>query len=237
MKPNIGKWEWVDYPILGSTNDEAKLLSNDIENRRIVITAEIQTKGRGRLGRNWISQKGNLFMSQLFKPQIKISDLVFITSLCVAEAIVNFTPDLKVNIKWPNDILINGKKFCGILIESENDAVIIGIGVNLINSPTDHEVIYPVTNLNDEGCQLSRQKFIESYLRLFDYYIELYRNKGFEIIRQKWLQYAYKLNNQIGIKNNREEKVGIYKGIDENGFLLLEQNNKIIKISVGDVFI
>ena len=237
MKRNIGEWEWFDYSVLGSTNDEAKLLSKEIENRRILITAETQTKGRGRLGRNWISKKGNLFMSQVFIPEIKISDLVFISSLCVSGTIVKFASNLKVNIKWPNDVLINGKKFCGILIEKENDAVIIGIGINLTNSPLDTEVIYPVTNLNDEGCPLSKQDFLKSYLQLFDYYIDLYCNQGFKIIRKHWLQYAYKINHQIRIRNNNEEKVGIYKGIDENGFLLLKQNDKIIKISVGDVFI
>lgn len=237
MKQNIRKWEWFDYPTLGSTNDEAKLVSLEIKDRHIVITAEEQTKGRGRIGRNWISKKGNLFMSQLFKPQIKISDLVFISSLSVAKTISKFAINLQVNIKWPNDILIKGKKFCGILIETENDAVIIGIGVNLLNSPSDSEVIYPVCNLHDEGYNISRQQFIDAYLQIFDDYMDLYNKLGFKPIRQQWLQYAYKLDQQIGIRNNKEEKIGIYKGIDEEGLLLLEQNNKIIKISVGDVFI
>ncbi len=237
MKQNIQEWEWIDYDVLESTNDTAKSFVSELKDRNIVITAMTQTKGRGRLGRNWISVKGNLFMSQIFRFQMKISDLVFISSLSVAQTVVSLAPNLQINIKWPNDVLLNGKKFCGILIESENDAVVIGIGVNLINSPQDTEVIYPVTDLYKEGYNISRQQFLENYLQAFDNNMELYQQQGFAIIRQQWLQYAYNLQQKIGIRNSNTELIGRYKGIDEKGFLLLEQDNKIIKISAGDVFL
>ncbi len=236
MAENICGWQWIDYPSVGSTNDEAKNICSAVDVKKIVITAVEQTQGRGRRGRNWISDSGNLFMSQLYKPQHKISDLVFISSLSIAQTVLSFSSDLDVKIKWPNDVLLDNKKFCGILIEAEKDYVIIGIGVNLNSCPPDQDIIYPATDIASYGLNLSRLDFLQKYLSIFNENTKLYKQNGFNDIRLNWLKYAYRLNQEIKIKNNSAIQ-GIYKGIDENGFLLLEQDNKVTKISVGDIFI
>lgn len=236
MVENICGWQWIDYPSVGSTNDEAKNICSAVDVKKIVITAVEQTQGRGRRGRNWISDSGNLFMSQLYKPQHKISDLVFISSLSIAQTVLSFSSDLDVKIKWPNDVLLDNKKFCGILIEAEKDYVIIGIGVNLNSCPSDQDIIYPATDIASYGLNLSRLDFLQKYLSIFNENTKLYKQNGFNDIRLNWLKYAYRLNQEIKIKNNSAIQ-GIYKGIDENGFLLLEQDNKVTKISVGDIFI
>ena len=112
----IGSWQWYDYPSLGSTNDLAKEQSENFSGTPSVYTAKVQTAGRGRRGRQWVSKEGNLFMSQLLKTEIPVSDTVFITAVSVAETIRNLTIGLQINIKWPNDVLIGGKKISGILI-------------------------------------------------------------------------------------------------------------------------
>ena len=236
MAENICGWQWIDYPSVSSTNDEAKNICSAVDVKKIVITAVEQTQGRGRRGRNWISDSGNLFMSQLYKPQHKISDLVFISSLSIAQTVLSFSSDLDVKIKWPNDVLLDNKKFCGILIEAEKDYVIIGIGVNLNSCPPDQDIIYPATDIASYGLNLSRLDFLQKYLSIFNENTKLYKQNGFNDIRLNWLKYAYRLNQEIKIKNNSAIQ-GIYKGIDENGFLLLEQDKKVTKISAGDIFI
>lgn len=237
MPTQIGRWQWYDYPSVGSTNDVAKEQSRFSSDTPKVFTAETQTAGRGRRGRSWVSVKGNLFMSQLLTTGLPISDMVFIASLSVAETLFLLTEGVRINIKWPNDVLINGKKICGILIEAaENDNIVIGTGINLSSAPDDSEVIYPTTSLSSLGFNISREIVLREYLKIFDANINLGHQKGFSVIRAKWLQYAYKLDEYIKIMQKNRTIEGIFKGIDEQGLLLLQQGSSIIKVAVGDVF-
>ena len=232
----IGSWQWYDYPSLGSTNDLAKEQSENFSGTPSVYTAKVQTAGRGRRGRQWVSKEGNLFMSQLLKTEIPVSDTVFITAVSVAETIRNLTIGLQINIKWPNDVLIGGKKISGILIEAAaNGTVVIGTGVNLANSPKDNEVIYRTDNLAAHGFDISREAFLSEYLKIFDANMNLRRKQGLAAILKKWLAYAYRLGQTIKVSRNSKVLEGIFKGIDEQGFLLLEQDQNIIKIAAGDI--
>lgn len=236
MSATIGLWQWEDYPEVGSTNDLAKEESKCFSGYPTVYTAQAQTAGRGRRGRQWVSEKGNLFMSLLFKAELPISDMVFVTSLSIAETVNRLTTDLKINIKWPNDVLIDEQKICGILIEAaENETIVIGIGVNLVASPDNAQTIYKTTSLKELGFDISREKFLQTFLLCFDANVDICR-RCFDEIRTKWLSYAYRLNQKIKIMQNKKQLEGIFKGIDEQGLLLLEQEERIIKISVGDVF-
>jgi BirA family biotin operon repressor/biotin-[acetyl-CoA-carboxylase] ligase len=231
-------WQHFNYPVLSSTNDKALEYSRTRSKLPAVFTAEEQTQGRGRRGRQWVSTKGNLFMSLLLKAEVSISDFAFISSLALAQTIDQFSPTLQPKIKWPNDVLINGCKISGILIESaENDCVIIGIGVNLCSSPDNSEVIYPTTNLKTLGVELDRLTFLKAYLSHFNQALNQRLSIGFEPIRQNWLGFAWHLNDTIKIRQHDQEISGIFKGIDEQGFLLLKQGKEIKKIVVGDVFI
>ena len=225
----LENWLWIDYDEVGSTNDIAPTYIQD----KVVVTALRQTNGRGRRGRTWLSQEGNLMMSQIFKPAQPMAQIVFGTSLALAETVAELTTGLKINIKWPNDLLIDGQKLCGILIETASDGrVIIGTGVNLTFSPDSSEVIYPTTNLKRLGFEISREAFLRAYLRQFDKILALPEAK----VSDLWLQYAYRLGQKISVTQGNKTQIGVFKGIDEQGFLLLEQEKETKRISVGDVF-
>ena len=216
----LGNWVWRDYQEIDSTNNLAKAQSLTFDGRPVVYTAVVQTAGRGRLGRSWISRPGNLF----------------ITSVSVAETIGSLTSGLDIAIKWPNDVLIAGAKICGILIESaDNETVVIGTGVNLISAPPAAQLIYPAADLRSLGFDISREVFLAAYLRHFDANLELCRRQGFSAIRKTWLKYAYRLGEPVKINHGGRVLEGIFKGIDEQGFLLLKQDEKTIKITVGDL--
>ena len=227
-------WNIEKFDEVTSTNDVA--IQKSVNNSdSCVIVAKTQTSGRGRRGNKWISQTGNLFFSQVFTSKIAVSYLAFVTSLSISETIKNFFPSADVAIKWPNDVLIDEKKVSGILIEvTENEAVVIGIGVNVVNNPDQDQTSYSTTNLLTMGA-INNDKFLKQYLINFDKNYAICQN-SFAQIREKWLKYAARLNQKIKIKYNNKYDEGIFKGIDEDGLLLLEQGNKQIKISVAEVF-
>lgn len=233
----IENWLWEDFSEVDSTNNIAKLRSKNFDGQNIIFSASSQTSGRGRMGRKWISENGNLFMSQLFYLNVAISDLVFITSLSIAESIKELTSRRDISIKWPNDVLVSGGKISGILIETgENNTVIVGVGINLISSPQSKDILYPVANLQSLGKEIKREVFLQTYLKYFNSNLKECMHKGFLGIRQRWLGYAARLNKRIEIRQTGKEFAGIFKGIDEQGFLLLEHNQTIQKIAAGDVF-
>ena len=233
----LENWLWKDFEEIDSTNNKAKELSQNFNGYNIVISAKMQTSGRGRIGRKWISQSGNLFFSQLLYLNIPISYLVFITSLSIADSIHELSPNLDIKIKWPNDVLVSGGKISGILIETgENNTVIIGIGVNLVSSPKNKDILYPVSDLRSSGIEVRREIFLQTYLKYFNNNLNDCLSGGFLPIRQRWLSYAANLNKLIQVNQTDKKFEGIFKGIDEQGYLLLEHNHTIQKIAAGDVF-
>ncbi len=231
-------WKWLDYNTLASTNDTAREKSFDFDGNPLVISAIHQTKGRGRRGRDWVSDEGNLFFSYLFKTNIPISDLVFMASLSVAETILEIAPQSEITIKWPNDVLLEGKKICGILLESgENETIIVGIGVNLQKAPSADKVIYPTASLNDFKIDISREKFLQIYLQRFNLWLDIRMKQGFLPIRTAWLQKAAFLHQKINVHYAEKSLSGLFMGIDEQGYLLLKQEENVIRIAAGDVFI
>ncbi len=228
-------WNLEKYNEVSSTNDVAKERSFDTK-ENLVIVADNQYMGRGRRGNKWVSQSGNLFFSQMFLAKTTNSNLAFVASLSLVEAIKNISQIKNISLKWPNDILIDMKKVAGMLIEqADNGMVIIGIGINLVAHPNEQQISYPSTDLASNGVNISREKLLSEYLSCFDKNYELCL-KDFGIVREKWLKFASGLNQKIKVKNKDEIKEGIFKGIDEQGLLLLQQGNEIIKISVAEVF-
>lgn len=228
-------WNLEKYNEVSSTNDVAKERSFDTK-ENLVIVADNQYMGRGRRGNKWVSQSGNLFFSQMFLAKTTNSNLAFVASLSLVEAIKNISQIKNISLKWPNDILIDMKKVAGMLIEqADNGMVIIGIGINLVAHPNEQQISYPSTDLVSNSVNTSREKLLSEYLSCFDENYELCL-KDFNIIREKWLKFASGLNQKIKVKRKDEIKEGIFKGIDEQGLLLLQQGNDIIKISVAEVF-
>lgn len=231
-------WKIVCIDETTSTNDEARQYCTR-NGEFVVVRALKQTAGRGRRGRLWQSMEGNLFFSFVLEFDLEnIGWLVIISALGMWKTIKKAMPDnAEVYCKWPNDILLNGKKVCGILLEKgEGKYIIVGIGVNILKMPEEKELSYEVTSLYKEGCTVTASNFLESYLRNFSAYLENLQKKDFNDIRQQWLEHVYNLGKEIIVKQENKEESGIFVGIDDKANLLLKQGEIIKKISAGDVF-
>ncbi|GMO56016.1 MAG: hypothetical protein Ta2D_00020 [Rickettsiales bacterium] len=191
-----------------------------------ILVAQKQTNGRGKDNRVWNSEKnGNLYFSMLLnaEKQLNYSQLSFVVSLAFRDAIPNSIS------KWPNDILLNDKKCCGILLQLDNKKLIIGCGLNIKTYPPNTS--FPATSLKDEGFIIDRIEILKVFLQNFNNYYEIWEKNGFSIIREKWLEKCYNLKKKIKIN----EKEGIFFDIDNEGALLLSIGDKIEKITSGDV--
>ena len=232
----INSLKWLDYNELESTNDEALRLSETEDN--LIVTSKVQTKGKGRLGRKWESFDGNLFMSILMSWNINESNaLVFIVSASLQQTVKKILPQANVKIKWPNDVLVNDKKISGILIEAgEQGKVVIGIGVNIKKSPKSENIIYPTTSLFEEGINIDRVDFIKEFISVFEEIKYVYLKRGMVEIVKIWQAEAKGIGEKIKIKLLNNEKIGVFKGIDNNGRLILDINDNIEIFNAGDVF-
>lgn len=234
----ILNWQWYDFDELGSTNDEAKKLSEKLESQAFVVTSKNQTNGRGRRGRGWIGLSGNLFMSLGLECQLKdLGALTFITSLAILDVIKSLDPNSDVKLKWPNDVLLNDCKISGVLMEKgEGDYLIIGVGVNVVAAPKVEGLIYPTISLAEAGINTDRISFLEKYLEVFNHHLADWNTHGFKLIKDKWLLNAKGLDEDINVHMENCEKKGKFYGVDDNATLLLETPNGIEKIYAGDVF-
>ena len=221
------KWQIKQFNQLVSTNDTAKTSPVGT-----VIIAKAQTGGKGRYGRSWESPLGNLYLSAVVPDFGKASSLLaFVAGLAVATALSDF----HVRLKWPNDILLNGGKVAGILLERRDDGcVIIGIGVNVISCPTS-PMLYKTACLNGV---LSVSTVQEKVLTALSHYLSVFETQGFEPVRRDWLSLAVGLNQSIKVDLPRKTLIGTFKELSPQGELILETPDKIVhKITAGDVFL
>ncbi len=223
-----------------STNSLAWELAktHQIDHNQIIL-ADFQTGGKGRMGRSWVSPSGNLYFSLLLKPQKSIiisSQLSFVAAVATGLAIAEFSQnDAQINYKWPNDILVFGKKIAGILLQSDDDFVVLGVGVNINSHP--QKTNYPATNLQDEGFVVQNKedllnKFLDNFADLY----QKWQNFGFEPIRNLWLKQAFNLNKEITANLANESLKGIFKDLDKNGNLILEHQKQTKIISSAEIF-
>ena len=178
----------IQLESVDSTNAYAKLLLETEHKSPFWIAAERQTNGRGRYQRKWISDKGNLFCSRVYSVGNDLehaSNLSFVAALAVAETLLKFVSPELIKIKWPNDVLLRGKKVSGILLESFNcknkNYIIIGIGINLSHHPEGN--LYPATNLLDnisaKSFKLSPSGILDILIDRFETINEIYFKEGF----------------------------------------------------------
>jgi BirA family biotin operon repressor/biotin-[acetyl-CoA-carboxylase] ligase len=234
----IEQRQWYDFKELSSTNDELKKHYKDAS--KIIITAQNQTNGRGRLGRTWKEANGNLYFSYGLEisPQ-NLSNIVCLIGLSLAKTIQDVLPNKDIKIKWPNDIVIENKKISGILLENIKDNLwCVGIGVNIQTAPIlDENSHYKATSIKDEGIVLDRIEFLQYYLKNFNQDYKQYQIQGFDVIKKQWLQKALNINQQISIVTGNKTKQGTFITIDDAGYLVLKVDDKEEKIIVGDMFI
>jgi BirA family biotin operon repressor/biotin-[acetyl-CoA-carboxylase] ligase len=236
-----------------STNKDALAQASAGAPHLTLVWAKRQTKGRGRGGRVWRSGEGNVFYSLLLRPEPDWGDfnhLPYVTALAVHAALRPLTPaERSVTLKWPNDVLIDGAKVSGTLIEADNirrvdgkltaDAVIVGIGVNVIDHPTDG-LIYPATNLRHVGSASERQHVIAALSASLIAAIDLWRAQGFAVIRDAYMARAYGLHKRITVRVStslQDAETGEFTGVDDDGALQLKlDDGSVRKVFAGDVF-
>lgn len=221
------KWSVHYFDQVVSTNETAKNFPINT-----VIIASCQSGGKGRMGRSWLSPKGNLYLSAVVKDyDDKTPMLAFVVAIALADALADF----EVRLKWPNDILLNGKKLAGVLLErTEDKRIIIGIGVNIVSCPTDG-MLYETASLNG---QIELEKVQEKILNALAENITLFEDKGFDVIREKWVRYAEGIGQTIKVQLPTKTLVGIFKELSPQGELVLELPDKTVqKITAGDVFL
>ena len=227
-----------------STNLYGKNFLNDLPDKTVIF-AKRQTSGRGRLARSWVDLGGeNLFLSFILKPadvfNEKFSNLTQYLSVILCEILESY--GLDPQIKWPNDVLINGKKIAGILCETVMqgavfNGLVLGIGVNLNSSLSDLETIdKPATSLNVEiGRQINLDIFKERLISAFFKDYDAFLDKGFEFIKSKYISHASFLDKEICVQTINKKNKGIAKALTEHGELILDSKGKILVLTIGEI--
>ncbi len=229
---------------IDSTNLWAKCNIDTLDDKTVVY-AKSQTQGRGRLQRSWVDLgEGNLFMSIVLKPGGKFdeiySNLTQYLSVCLCKVLEKY--GVKPEIKWPNDVLINGKKIAGILSEasvrgSEFKGLVLGIGVNLNANEKDFSQIdKKVTSLNLElGKAIDMDGFRRVLCKEFFSNYDEFLMQGFEFIKKDYLSRANFLDKELCVALVNETKKGVAKGVNDKGELVLVAQEKEFILNIGDI--
>lgn len=229
-------------PQVDSTLTEAARRAADLAGPTWILALR-QTAGRGRRGRDWVDPVGNFAATLLMRPTGGAEQAAlrsFIASLALYDAITAATGrSAGLALKWPNDVLLNGGKCAGILLESAGDGHLsIGIGVNLINVPTTVEegAVPPVSLLGETGTNVTPEEFLNLLAPAFARYEAQFNTYGFAPIRRTWLERAARLGEVITARTGTTEQTGTFETLDETGALILRTSQGQQVISAGEVF-
>jgi BirA family biotin operon repressor/biotin-[acetyl-CoA-carboxylase] ligase len=232
----------IAFDTIGSTNAEALARGRAGEAGPLWITARAQTAGRGRRGRTWVSEPGNLHATLLLTdpaPPERAAQLSFVAALAAHDAIAACAPAFggRLAFKWPNDVLLDGAKLAGILIEAEGTCpliVAVGLGINCAHHPAGTE--FPATDLAAAGAHVgAAQLFGALSLAMIDRLREW--ETGFASIRAAWLARAGGRGGEVHARLGARELTGRFETLDEAGRLLLRlPDGKLETIAAGEVF-
>lgn len=227
------------FDILDSTNEEASRLAASGDNGPVWITTREQTKGRGRRGNAWISQPGNLFATLLMKaPHASAAQLGFAASLAAADAIASFSAEDRVTLKWPNDVLLDGRKVAGILLEAlARDSLAIGIGINLLHHPDGTET--PAVSVNAAtGRSIAADDALAVLAARFAAWYAIWQGQGFAGLKPHWLKRASGLGRPVRARLAHKEIEGVFEDLDHDGALLLRTMNAgLTRITAAEIFL
>lgn len=228
----------VVHDVLDSTNEEAGRLALAGESGPLWIMAREQTAGRGRRGRNWVSERGNLFATMLARaPQPTAAQLAFAAGLAVAATVGAYCQPADVTLKWPNDVLLRNAKVSGILLESvDKERLAIGVGINLADHPQGTE--FPATSLAAlTGFAPDPDDAMLRLARHMAAWYEVWQTNGFVPVRAAWLQRAAGLRKSVKARLEGREMEGVFEDLDQDGALLLrDAAGALVRVTAGEVF-
>ena len=236
-------YDRVVFESIDSTLSEAARRAPDLAGP-LWILAEEQTAARGRRGRSWATPKGN-FASTLMMRRMEAPGIAalrsFVASLALRRAFVRTTGiEDSFALKWPNDVLLNGGKVAGILLETIGDHLAIGIGVNLAHAPGADQVepgaVRPVSLVGETGVVVPPVRFLDALAAEYAALETQFQTFGFAPIRAAWLANAARLGEEIIARTTRDETRGVFEDIDESGNLILRTPKGRVKITAADVF-
>jgi len=224
-----------------STNDDVASLAREGAAEGVWLRAERQSGGRGRQGREWHSPPGNLYASTLVR--LRPGDppaptLALVAAVALHEVASEFVAGrTRIEIKWPNDLLVAGAKLSGILLERIGDAVVVGFGVNLSDHPD--EIERPAINIGMLGGAPDPSRFLEALASGFARWLGRWRDEGVEPVRRAWLAAAHPPGTAVSTHIAGGGLVeGLFDGLDESGALRLRLADGSSKtIHAGDVFL
>lgn len=235
----------IERESVASTNDEAARLAAEGAPDGTVVWARCQTAGRGRRGRQWLSPEGNLYCSVLMRPGVPLAQaaaLSLVAAVAAGDTVAGLLPaGRRVQLKWPNDVLVEGAKIAGLLLEASAhgrgpvDWIVLGCGINVALHPAEGPL---ATDLSCErGGPLSVAPVLVSLLDTLRHWRGRWETAGIAPIREAWLARARGLGETIAVRLPREEIQGIFEGLDDTGALVLRlADGSSRTISAGDVF-
>lgn len=231
----------------GSTNTDCLQAAMAGDPGGLWISARRQTSARGSRGRNWTSYEGNLGASLLLRqpaPNGVLGQLTFVSALAVLGAMEELAREseapVQIQLKWPNDILVNGAKACGILLESHEIKgtryVIVGFGANCCSHPQDTS--HPATDLMSNGVNVTARMLLDRISICMDRWLGIWdRGRGFARVRGSWLLAAKGVGDTIAVKLREREQTGVFEDLDETGRLVLRKRDGCREmISTAEIF-
>ncbi len=234
------------YDTVGSTNAEALERARTGARGPLWVLARRQEAGRGRRGRRWVSEPGNLYATFLLtnpSPRARAPELSFVAALAIHDAVMEAVPAIApaLSLKWPNDVLLGGKKFSGILLEGEDAqdgtfAVAIGIGVNCAHHPDD--VAFPATDFLEMGAMVSPEQIFHALAAAMRRRLNQWdRGAGFPHIRADWLARGPRSGETMNVRLERREITGRFEMLDAAGRLVLRlADGGVETITAGEIF-
>lgn len=226
---------------VSSTMDEARSVIANNPDFAQVVWSDAQTGGRGRRGREWISPTGNLYMTVAMRNEVPIAraaECSFVAAVALHAAIIGLRPALseRLQLKWPNDLLVDGAKISGLLLELEAAGkwILVGCGVNIASSPTG--LPYKTTNLLLEQAYVPPGQLLQAFIVELKNWVELWFREGFSPIRQAWLDHALGLGTEVTANLGDRSVTGVFQDLDMDGSLQLRlSDGTTMAIAAGDV--
>lgn len=227
-------------PTTASTNDDLAALARDGAPEAMWLRADTQTGGRGRQGRLWVSPPGNLYASTLVRPRAgdpAAPSLALVAAVALDTLLQAWLPPERLMIKWPNDLLADGAKISGILLEGAGDAVVVGIGVNLAHHPDLPD--RPATSLAALGLSPPHPAdFAEELAASFAAWLARWRGEGLAVILARWQARAHPQGSALRAGTSEGTIDGLYDGLEADGALRLKSaDGRVHVVHAGDIFL